>query len=125
MKKILLVEDEESVRELAELFLQFVVPEVRVEAVETAEEALALLCRRNHGFGAVLTDNNLGPGMSGMQLAENVAAMPSADRPTVFVMSGRLLEEDNAKKPPFIERIFPKPIQDWKKVGEVIGSFLE
>lgn len=72
-ERVLVVEDEAAVREIAAAFLQSL--GYRVRAVANADEALAALEDDADGFALLFSDVVLGQGMSGVGLAQAVQAL--------------------------------------------------
>ncbi len=89
MKKILVVEDESSIRELIVLNLQMA--DYDIVGVPTAEEALAIFSEDSESFDCAILDIML-PGMSGFSLCESIrAASPVVG---IMMLSAKSLETD-------------------------------
>ncbi len=92
MKKILVVEDEDSIRELIVLNLQMAGYEVAQAA--SAEEGLALFNEAADSFSCAILDIML-PGMNGFSLCEGIrAASPVVG---IVMLSAKTLEADKIK----------------------------
>lgn len=92
MKKILVVEDESSIRELIVLNLEMA--EYEVVQAGSAEEALELFNQAPESFSCAILDIML-PGMNGFTLCENIrAASPVVG---IVMLSAKSLEADKIK----------------------------
>lgn len=92
MKKILVVEDESSIRELIVLNMEMAEYEV-VEAA-SAEDALELFSAAPESFSCAILDIML-PGMNGFTLCENIrAASPVVG---IVMLSAKSLEQDKIR----------------------------
>ncbi len=92
MKKILVVEDEDSIRELVVLNLQMAGYEVAQAA--GAEEGLALFSEAPESFSCAILDIML-PGMNGFSLCEGIrAASPVVG---IVMLSAKTLEADKIR----------------------------
>lgn len=92
MKKILVVEDESSIRELIVLNMEMAEYEV-VEAA-SAEDALVLFLAAPESFSCAILDIML-PGMNGFTLCENIrAASPVVG---IVMLSAKSLEQDKIR----------------------------
>lgn len=92
MSKILVVEDENSIREL--IVLNFRMAEYEVEEAATAEEALKIFNASPKDFDCAILDIML-PGMNGFSLCENIRkASPVVG---IVMLSAKSLESDKIK----------------------------
>lgn len=92
MKKILVVEDENSIRELIVLNLQM--EEYEVCEAESAEKALEIFNAAPESFECAVLDIML-PGMNGFSLCENIrAASPAVG---IIMLSAKSLEADKIR----------------------------
>ncbi|MDL2218760.1 response regulator transcription factor [Ruminococcaceae bacterium OttesenSCG-928-O06] len=92
MKKILVVEDESSIRELIVLNLEMA--EYEVVQAASAEEALELFSAAPESFSCAILDIML-PGMNGFTLCENIrAASPVVG---IVMLSAKTLEADKVR----------------------------
>ena len=92
MKRILVVEDESSIREL--IVLNMEMADYEVVQAGTAEEALALFCAAPESFSCAILDIML-PGMNGFTLCENIrAASPVVG---IVMLSAKSLETDKIR----------------------------
>ena len=64
-----------------------------VEAATRAEEALLLFRKRAAEFCAVVTDVNLGPGLTGWEIARLIRGL-AADIPVIYATGGNIHEFD-------------------------------
>lgn len=92
MKKILVVEDENSIRELIVLNLQM--EEYEVCEAPSAEKALELFHAEPGNFVCAILDIML-PGMNGFSLCENIRAASSTVG--IIMLSAKSLEADKIK----------------------------
>jgi len=81
--RILVVEDDESVREVTVQMLQIL--DCEVEAAANPHEALEIILKQEPPFDIVLTDVVM-PGMTGKELMEHIERLKQG--PTVVFMSG-------------------------------------
>jgi len=88
-RSVLVVDDEESIREIVQEGL--VARGVRVDCAATSEEALVLLPSNSYHF--VLCDFNL-PGITGRELYERMRAGSPESAPKFVFMTGDLVEPD-------------------------------
>ncbi len=92
MRKILVVEDESSIRELIVLNLEMA--EYEVVQASSAEEAIELYKKAPEGFSCAILDIML-PGLDGFSLCENIrAASPVVG---IVMLSAKSLEADKIK----------------------------
>ena len=92
MRKILVVEDESSIRELIVLNLEMA--EYEVVQASSAEEAIELYEKAPEGFSCAILDIML-PGLDGFSLCENIrAASPVVG---IVMLSAKSLEADKIK----------------------------
>ena len=82
-KKILVVEDEESIRN----YLKHVLSSYRMEVETAADADLGLACLREKDFDIVLTDFRL-PKVDGVQFFENVRTIKPAQAKCFVFMTG-------------------------------------
>lgn len=92
MKKILVVEDENSIRELIVLNLEMA--EYAVEQAASAEEALEKFNAEPEGFNCAILDIML-PGMNGFTLCENIRTVSPAVG--IVMLSAKTLEADKIR----------------------------
>lgn len=88
LKKILIVEDEVSTRDLIKLYLK---NDYTVFCAANAEEALNLI--NDQEFDLILTDINLGPGKNGLELSQTIKSRMNGNNipivaSTAFAMRG-------------------------------------
>lgn len=89
MRKILVVEDEDSIRELIVLNLQMA--EYEVEQAANAEDALELFTQTPDSYSCAILDIML-PGMNGFTLCENIRA--ASQIVGIVMLSAKSLEAD-------------------------------
>ena len=92
MKKILVVEDENAIRELIVLNLQM--DNYEVEEAESAERALEVFAAAPETFTCAILDIML-PGMNGFSLCENIRRVSPAVG--IVMLSAKSLEADKIK----------------------------
>ncbi len=92
MRKILVVEDESSIRELIVLNLEMA--EYEVVQAASAEQALELFAKAPESFNCAILDIML-PGMNGFTLCENIRA--SSPVVGIVMLSAKSLEADKIK----------------------------
>ena len=106
-RKLLIVDDEESIREIVQDGLS--ARGMNVECAASSEEALTLLA--GNTYEMVLCDFNL-PGLSGEQLFEQLRAQTGGSLPRFVFMTGDLLERSTIAS--FADRgahVLQKPFQ--------------
>ena len=106
-RKLLIVDDEESIREIVQDGLS--ARGMNVECAASSEEALTLLA--GNTYEIVLCDFNL-PGLSGEQLFEQLRAQAAGTLPRFVFMTGDLLERSTIAS--FADRgahVLQKPFQ--------------
>ncbi len=106
-RKLLIVDDEESIREIVQDGLS--ARGMHVECAASSEEALTLLA--GNTYDMMLCDFNL-PGLSGEQLFEKLRAQTGGSLPRFVFMTGDLLERSTIAS--FAERgahVLQKPFQ--------------
>jgi PAS domain S-box-containing protein len=117
---VLVVDDEESIRELLESGLS--ARGLQVECVPSSEEALARLSARS--YDAILCDFNL-PGLSGEQLFDQLRARADSTAPRFLFMTGDFLDASDLKA---FERkgarIVQKPFQI-SQLAAILAEFFE
>lgn len=117
---VLVVDDEESIRELLESGLS--ARGLQVECVPSSEEALARLSARS--YDAILCDFNL-PGLSGEQLFDQLRARSDGTALRFLFMTGDLLDASDLKA---FERkgarIVQKPFQI-SQLAAILAEFFE
>ena len=92
MKKILVVEDEDSIRELIVLNLQMA--DFEVSEASSAEQALEIFNAAPESFDCAILDIML-PGMNGFSLCENIRRASSVVG--IVMLSAKSLESDKIK----------------------------
>jgi CheY-like chemotaxis protein len=88
-RKLLIVDDDPSIRPLMSAMIQKINPNSEIDWVASAEEALSRIQSRmasRMAYDVVLTDVNLGGGKSGLELAESCFA--SRIRSSLILMTG-------------------------------------
>ncbi len=103
-KRILVVEDEPHVGQALWRALTLLDPDYGVEAVESAEAALDRLERS--AYDVVVTDFKL-PGMSGLELLEQVRSLYPAARTILITAYGTSQVEDRGRR--LADVYLPKP----------------
>lgn len=117
-RAILFIEDEALIRELVAPVLADA--GFQVEAAARAEDALLLFRRRIADFCAVVTDVNLGPGLTGWELARLIRELAS-DIPIVYVTGNPQEFEAHAVSNSIL---FPKPY-DAEEVASILRVLVE
>lgn len=92
MKKILVVEDEDSIRELIVLNLQM--ENYEVHQAESAEKAIELFTQDPDGYVCAVLDIML-PGMNGFSLCESIRKI--SDKVGIIMLSAKSLEADKIR----------------------------
>jgi PAS domain S-box-containing protein len=117
---VLVVDDEESIRELLESGLS--ARGLHVECVPSSEEALARLSARS--YDAILCDFNL-PGLSGEQFFHQLCARGGGAAPRFLFMTGDLLDASVLKTFERMgARIVQKPFQI-SQLAAILAEFFE
>ena len=112
-KKVIVVEDEETLRDLAAAMLE----ETDLEVVEcaSAEAALAYMQERGSAVALIFTDVWLAGAMDGVELAQRVGQRWPGTR--VIVTSGH--DDDRARSVPASATFMPKP---WRALEVLIHA---
>jgi YesN/AraC family two-component response regulator len=117
MNKILIVDDEELIRELLKEIIEGFYS-VEVDIAEEGRQALEL-CNQND-YKLVLTDINMPNGMNGDILIEKL--VESGFKNNICVMSGYSDNEFLSIKK-YIKKFFKKPLQPTEMLGELKEFF--
>ncbi|MFV0353128.1 MAG: response regulator transcription factor [Oscillospiraceae bacterium] len=92
MRKILIVEDEDAIRELIVLNMQM--DNYEVKEARSAEEALEIFSEMPDGFDCTILDIML-PGMNGFSLCENIRRLSPTTG--IIMLSAKSLEADKIR----------------------------
>ncbi|MEG1126866.1 MAG: response regulator, partial [Oscillospiraceae bacterium] len=92
MRKILVVEDEEAIREVVALNLRMA--DYEVSEAASAEQALSIFTQKNGDFDAAILDIML-PGMNGFSLCENIRRDNASIG--IIMLSAKAMESDKIK----------------------------
>lgn len=121
-KKILIVDDEELIREIFADYFEYL--GAFVTQAKSGNEALAFL--KKQSFDVLISDVRMNNG-DGIFLVNAINQMPNC-RPKMFFCSGyNVISEENAKKMGVIE-VFPKPFSIthiFRTVSDSLTEFSE
>ncbi|MEG1699412.1 MAG: response regulator transcription factor [Oscillospiraceae bacterium] len=92
MRKILVVEDEEAIREVVALNLRMA--DYEVSEAASAEQALSIFTQKNGDFDGAILDIML-PGMNGFSLCENIRRDNASIG--IIMLSAKAMESDKIK----------------------------
>jgi two-component system response regulator ResD len=103
-KKILVIDDEEFIRDLVKDFLEM--EDIHTEGAETSEQGLELMTRNNYNL--ILLDRNLGEGKA-EGIIEQIRKI-NKDIPIIILTGDTECDEDHLKQIGAAEIVF-KPFQ--------------
>ena len=118
MKKMLIVDDEEIIRELLKEIIEAIYP-VEIDIAEEGKIALEMSSKSQYDL--VLTDINMPNGMNGDEFIKEL--LSSGYSKPICVMSGYNANEVIQQNPQ-IQKFFKKPVQA-EQILEGIKEYLE
>jgi DNA-binding NtrC family response regulator len=117
-KRILIVDDDDSIRDLVSIFLTAL--KFDIKAVDNAYDAMDLFTEK--AFDLILTDIEM-PGMDGLELALNIKKT-SPETPVILITGMDKAQIDEAMKKGLADSVLYKPF-DLKHLEASLYSFLK
>ncbi len=90
MIKILLVDDDFSVRDTMKDFLEFFVDEIQIDQARNGREALSII--ESNAYNILISDQMM-PDMKGSEFIAEAISKLREDKTEIYIYSGQLMEE--------------------------------